>query len=249
MGGEANAIRQETDGIRLIYNRDDVRGPGKNYGVLRRYENVDIRTLYQQKSMFYKCVKRMSDIILSLAALVILSPVFLVTAAAIKLEDGGPVFFSGKRYGKDLEYFRMLKFRSMCVDAEARLKEVLRDADKNGLAFKIDDEPRITKVGKFIRRTSIDELPQLWNVLKGEMSLVGPRPISTTDKEEDPYEMQRWTVRPGLTCTWQVCGRADVPWNEWVEMDLEYIVNMCVSEDLKLIFRTFGAVVKGNGAR
>ena len=248
MGGEANAIRQETDGIRLIYNRDDVRGPGKNYGVLRRYENVDIRTLYQQKSMFYKCVKRMSDIILSLAALVILSPVFLVTAAAIKLEDGGPVFFSGKRYGKDLEYFRMLKFRSMCVDAEARLKEVLRDADKNGLAFKIDDDPRITKVGKFIRRTSIDELPQLWNVLKGEMSLVGPRPISTTDKE-DPYEMQRWTVRPGLTCTWQVCGRADVPWNEWVEMDLEYIVNMCVSEDLKLIFRTFGAVVKGNGAR
>ena len=212
-------------------------------------DRYHMQAVYQKKNPAYLKLKRGMDILLSAAALVFLAPVFLFTALAIKLEDGGPVFFSGKRYGKDLEYFRMLKFRSMCVDAEARLKEVLRDADKNGLAFKIDDEPRITKVGKFIRRTSIDELPQLWNVLKGEMSLVGPRPISTTDKEEDPYEMQRWTVRPGLTCTWQVCGRADVPWNEWVEMDLEYIVNMCVSEDLKLIFRTFGAVVKGNGAR
>lgn len=216
---------------------------------LRRYERMDIKKIYEQKSILYKGWKRGFDIAASALALVVLSPVFLITALAIKLEDGGPVFFSGKRYGKDLEYFQMLKFRSMCVDAEARLKEVLKEEDRNGMAFKIEDDPRITRVGRFIRRTSIDELPQLINILKGEMSLVGPRPISTTDRDEDPYEMQRWVVRPGLTCTWQVSGRADVPWEEWVEMDLDYIAHMGVWEDLKLIFKTFGAVARGDGAR
>lgn len=222
---------------------------GKQYEVFRKYEGMDIKLIYRQKSVTYKFLKRIFDIMASTLALIILSPVFLITAIAIKIEDGGPVFFSGKRYGKDLKYFQMLKFRSMCVDAEARLKDVLKEKDKNGMAFKIDNDPRITRVGKFIRRTSIDELPQFWNVLKGEMSLVGPRPISTTDKEEDAYEMQRWAVRPGLTCIWQVCGRADVPWSEWVEMDLDYIVNMSLLEDLRLIFKTFGAVVRGDGAR
>lgn len=250
MSAEASAIKQDSNEIRLIY-RDETATEKlvikKN--IVRQYEGIDMKEIYRHKSIGYKCMKRIFDIVVSALALVILSPVFLVTAIAIKLEDGGPVFFSGKRYGRDLRYFQMLKFRSMCVDAEERLKEILKDDDKNGMAFKIDDDPRITKVGRFIRRTSIDELPQLWNVLKGEMSLVGPRPISTTDKEEDPYDMQRWIVQPGLTCIWQVCGRADVPWDEWVEMDLRYIANMSIYEDLKLIFKTFGAVIKGDGAR
>ena len=250
MGAEASAIKQDSNEILLIYRGEAITEKlAVKKGTVRQYEGVDIKEIYQQKSLRYKYTKRIVDIAISALALVVLSPVFVITAIAIKLEDGGPIFFSGKRYGKDLKYFPMLKFRSMCVDAEEKLKEILKDADKNGMAFKIDDDPRITRVGKFIRRTSIDELPQLWNVLKGEMSLVGPRPISTTDKEEDPYDMQRWTVQPGLTCIWQVCGRADVPWDEWVEMDLDYIVNMSMIEDLKLIFRTCGAVVKGDGAR
>ncbi|MCM1135499.1 MAG: sugar transferase [Clostridium sp.] len=245
-----NTLSRESDRGRLFYLPGAAPDKGEKEGrASRKYEGVDIAEVYRQKSGAYKSAKRAFDIAASALALVVLSPVFLITAAAIKLEDGGPVFFAGRRYGRDLQYFHMLKFRSMCVDAEERLKDVLKEGDKNGMAFKINDDPRITKVGKFIRRTSIDELPQLWNVLKGEMSLVGPRPISTTDKEEDAYDMQRWAVRPGLTCTWQVCGRADVPWEDWVEMDLDYIVNMSMAEDMKLIFKTFGAVVKGNGAR
>ncbi len=192
MGAEASAIKQDSNEILLIYRGEAITEKlAVKKGTVRQYEGVDIKEIYQQKSLRYKYTKRIVDIAISALALVVLSPVFVITAIAIKLEDGGPIFFSGKRYGKDLKYFPMLKFRSMCVDAEEKLKEILKDADKNGMAFKIDDDPRITRVGKFIRRTSIDELPQLWNVLKGEMSLVGPRPISTTDKEEDPYDMQR----------------------------------------------------------
>ena len=125
---------------------------------------------------------------------------------------------------------------------------VITENDKNGMAFKIKDDPRMTKMGKFMRRTSIDELPQLFNVLKGEMSLVGPRPIQTTTTEGDPYDMQRWCVKTGITCIWQVCGRADVPWDEWVEMDLRYIEGMSLMKDLKLLAYTVKAVLHKGGA-
>ena len=216
--------------------------------VIRAYTGIDMREVYQTKPMSYKAMKRVMDIIVSGLGMVILSPIFLIVAIAIKMEDGGPVIFSGQRYGKDLKYFPMHKFRSMCVDAEARTEEVIRDDDKNGMAFKIKDDPRITKVGRFMRKTTLDELPQLWNVFKGQMSLVGPRPIQTTDKEGDAYEMQRWVVKPGITCFWQVCGRAEVPWDEWVEMDLRYINEMSMKTDIKLIFKTFGAVFWAKGA-
>lgn len=216
--------------------------------VIRAYAGIDMREVYQKKPLSYKAVKRFLDITVSGLGLVILSPVFLVAAVMIKMEDGGPVIFSGQRYGKDLKYFPMHKFRSMCVDAEAKVNEVISEEDKNGMAFKIKDDPRITKVGRFMRKTTLDELPQLWNVFKGQMSLVGPRPIQTTDKEGNAYEMQRWVVKPGITCFWQVCGRAEVPWDEWVEMDLKYIDEMSLGTDLKLLFRTFGAVFGGKGA-
>ena len=215
---------------------------------IRQYVGVNMKKIYRNKPTSYKIAKRLMDIFGSSVAILLFSPVFLGTAIAIKLEDGGPIIYSGQRYGKDLKYFTMHKFRSMCVDAEKKTKAVLTDADKNGLAFKIKDDPRITKVGKFIRRTSIDELPQFWNVLKGQMSLVGPRPIQTTDKKIDPYEKQRWVVKPGITCIWQVCGRAEVPWDEWVEMDLKYIKEMSLWMDIKLMLTTVTAILKKNGA-
>ena len=210
---------------------------------------LDIKEVYNAKSKVYKLCKRVFDIVASVLALVILSPILLLTALAIKLEDGGPVIFSADRYGKDLQYFKMYKFRSMCVGAEEKLQEVIRERDKNGMAFKIENDPRITRVGRFIRKTSIDELPQLLNIIKGEMSIVGPRPIATTDKKMTPYERQRWTVSPGLTCYWQISGRSFVPWDEWVDMDIKYIENMSVLEDLKIIIKTIPAVIKGSGAR
>jgi lipopolysaccharide/colanic/teichoic acid biosynthesis glycosyltransferase len=217
--------------------------------VERHHVGQDMREVYRKKPLAYKFIKRLFDIVSSLCALILLSPLFLVVAILIKKEDGGPVFFTAMRYGKDMKRFPMHKFRSMCVDAEAKLKEVLKEEDKNGMAYKIDNDPRITKIGNFLRRTSIDELPQLLNVLKGEMSIVGPRPIGTTDMEEDPYDMQRYTVRPGLTCIWQVSGRVDVPWDEWVEMDLDYIEQMSIPLDLKLIWQTFSVVIAQDGSR
>ena len=216
--------------------------------VIREFEGVHMKSVYLNKPLYYKVIKRVFDIFASSLLLVVLSPLFLIVAAAIKKEDGGKVIYSGLRWGKDFKYFPMHKFRSMCVDAEARTNEVVTESDKNGMAFKVKDDPRITKVGRFIRKTSIDELPQLFNVFKGQMSMVGPRPIQTTSDEGDPYDLQRWCVKPGLTCYWQVCGRDEVPWDEWVEMDLKYINEMSFATDIKLLFKTIGAVLRHEGA-
>lgn len=217
--------------------------------VIRAYEGIDMKEVYQKKPLFYKAVKRLFDIIASALLLIIFSPLFLVVAILIKKEDGGPVIFSGMRWGKDFKYFPMHKFRSMCVNAESRTNEVLSIDDRNGMAFKIKDDPRITKIGRWLRKSSVDELPQLWNVFKGQMSMVGPRPIQTTSETGDPYDFQRWCVKPGITCYWQVSGRALVPWEEWVEMDLRYISEMSVLTDLKLMWKTVSAVLKRNGAK
>lgn len=247
--GNAEGIRNRNFSYRTFFDDNGVRIARDAGGkVIRAYEGIDMREIYRKKPLSYKLLKRLSDILVAGLGLTALSPVFLVMAIAIKAEDGGPVIFSGQRWGKDLKYFPMHKFRSMCVGAESRTNEVISDNDKNGMAFKIKDDPRITRIGRFMRRTTLDELPQLWNVFKGQMSLVGPRPIQTTDKEGDAYEMQRWTVKPGITCYWQVCGRAEVPWDEWVEMDLKYIDEMSMRTDLKILFKTLGAVLGGKGA-
>lgn len=217
--------------------------------VIRAYEGIDMKQVYANKPLLYKAIKRLFDIIASGLILIALSPLFLVVAILIKREDGGPVIYSGMRWGKDFKFFPMHKFRSMCVNAEARTNEVLSSDDKNGMAFKIKDDPRITKIGRWLRKSSVDELPQFWNVFKGQMSIVGPRPIQTTSETGDPYDFQRWCVKPGITCYWQVCGRAEVPWEEWVEMDLRYIMEMSVLTDLKLMFKTVTAVLRRNGAK
>ena len=217
--------------------------------VIRHYEGIDMKEVYRKKPLVYKAVKRLFDIAASVLILIVLSPLFLILAILIKIEDGGPVFYSGMRWGKDLKYFPMHKFRSMCVDAEAKTNDVLKENEKNGMAFKIKDDPRITKIGRFLRKTSLDELPQFWNVLKGEMSIVGPRPIQTISEKGDPYELQRWCVKPGITCYWQVSGRGGIPWEKWVEMDLRYITEMSILTDLKLMLQTVPVTLKKSGAR
>lgn len=212
-------------------------------------DRSNMRAVYERKSLVYKFFKRFLDILLSGVALVCLSPVFLVTAIAIKLEDGGPAFFTQPRAGKDMKPFKMYKFRSMYVNADEKLRDLLKDNEQTGHAFKIKNDPRITKVGKFIRKVSIDELPQLINIIKGDMSIVGPRPILTWQMEEcSDYEKQRLIVRPGLTCYWQIGGRANIEWDEWVELDLNYIRDMSLWTDIKMIVKTVPAVFESEGA-
>lgn len=218
---------------------------------------MDVQALQQEnvlcdsmeKRNLYHFVKRLCDITLSLAALIILFPLFLMIALVIKLEDGGNVIYVQERTGHHGKAFRMYKFRSMCQNAEKIHKELLDKNELDGPAFKMKDDPRVTRVGRFIRRTSIDELPQLINIIKGEMSIVGPRPLPTYEaKQCNEYQNQRLLVKPGLTCYWQCCGRNDIPFDEWIEMDLRYIREAGILTDLKLIFMTVGAVIRSDGA-
>jgi lipopolysaccharide/colanic/teichoic acid biosynthesis glycosyltransferase len=218
-------------------------------GVCRTAKHENIKEVYANKSRAYIFAKRFFDILLAGTALIVLSPVFLITGIAIKLEDRGPVFFTQPRAGKDLVPFKMYKFRSMYVNADAKLKEMMANNEQTGHAFKIKNDPRITKVGKVIRRLSIDELPQLINIVKGDMSIVGPRPILVFQMEEcDAYDRQRLTVQPGLTCYWQIGGRANIKWDQWVELDLNYVEDMSLWTDFKMIVKTVPAIFGGDGA-
>lgn len=210
-------------------------------------DRENMKLVRDGKPLYYKVLKRAADIVLSSGALVILSPVMLGAAIAIIVEDGRPVIYAAPREGIDGKPFKMYKFRSMYRDAESKLKELLEQNEQTGPAFKIENDPRITKVGDFIRKTSIDELPQLVNIIKGEMSIVGPRAIQRT-KEYTAYEEQRLLVKPGLTCYWQVMGRSRIDWEDWVELDLDYIQDMSLWTDIKIIAKTFGAVLRGDGS-
>ncbi|MDF2013278.1 sugar transferase [Priestia megaterium] len=188
----------------------------------------------------YLRFKRFIDIIGSIIGLIILSPVFIVVMILIKVEDPrGPIFFKQVRVGKGGSEFYMYKFRSMIVDAEEKLGELLTLNQVSGAMFKMKDDPRVTRIGRFIRKTSIDELPQLWNVFKGEMSLVGPRPPLLREVNEyTNYQMQRLLVTPGCTGIWQASARSSVGFEEMVEMDLYYIRNRNFVLDVKIIFKT-----------
>ena len=206
---------------------------------LREYEVIE-----PKEGPVYMFCKRAMDIIGSLAGLILLSPLLLIIAIAIKIEDPkGSIFFAQQRCGKDNKLFPMYKFRSMVSNAEELLEELMEHNEMDGPVFKIKDDPRITKVGKFIRKTSVDELPQLFNILMGDMSIVGPRPaIPHEVAEYDDYHKQRLLVKPGLTCIWQVSGRNSIGFDEWMEMDLEYITTRNLWIDIKLIFKTVGVL-------
>lgn len=191
----------------------------------------------------YEVIKRLIDVICSFLGVVVLSPLFIIIAIIIKATSKGPVFFSQKRVGKNGKEFDMYKFRSMVVNAEELKEKLASQNEMSGPMFKMKDDPRVTKVGKFIRKTSIDELPQLWNVIKGDMSLVGPRP--SLPKEVAQFEewmYKRLEVKPGLTCYWQVSGRNNIDFEDWMKLDIKYVEERSTWVDIKLIFKTVGVL-------
>ncbi|MBS2031469.1 MAG: sugar transferase [Deltaproteobacteria bacterium] len=194
-------------------------------------------------------VKRLFDIVASAFALWVLLPFFAVVIAAIKLTSKGPIFFKQQRVGLNGKPFHMLKFRSMVVNAEALLAGLQAQNEQTGPVFKMRRDPRITRVGRFIRKYSIDELPQLINVLRGDMSIVGPRPpVPSEVARYEPWQRRRLSVRPGLTCIWQVSGRNQISFEEWMYLDMRYIDHWSLTQDLELIVRTVPVVLTGRGA-
>jgi exopolysaccharide biosynthesis polyprenyl glycosylphosphotransferase len=198
-------------------------------------------------------IKRAIDFMLSLLLLIAVAPVLLLTAILIKLTSPGPVFFVQRRIGLNKRVFHIYKFRTMVADAEKKLRDVEHLNEVSGPVFKIKNDPRITPVGKFLRKTSIDELPQLFNILNGDMSLVGPRPLQVRDYEllteaGEDWQRCRFSVRPGITCLWQVSGRSSLPFHKWMELDLQYVRNWSLWLDVQILAKTIPAVFRGTGA-
>jgi exopolysaccharide biosynthesis polyprenyl glycosylphosphotransferase len=194
--------------------------------------------------------KRAVDIIVSAALILLLLPLFMLTAIAIRLTSRGPAMFVQKRLGLNKRHFGIYKFRTMVVDAEKRQREIEHLNEVSGPVFKIKNDPRITPLGRFLRKTSIDELPQLLNVLKGDMSLVGPRPLPIRDYQgfNEDWQRRRFSVRPGITCLWQIGGRSSISFEKWMELDLQYIDKWSLALDLEILVKTIPAVLRGSGA-
>ncbi|CDZ23672.1 bacterial sugar transferase family protein [[Clostridium] cellulosi] len=201
-------------------------------------------------SYTYNVLKRFFDILLSVIGLIILSPVFLIISIIIKLTSPGPVLYKHKRVGYMGEEIEIYKFRSMVVDSDNFEKYFTKEQMKHFKEnFKLENDPRITKIGKFLRKSSLDELPQLINIIKGQMSIVGPRPIVKDEvKKYGIYADTYFSVKPGLTGLWQVCGRSNTTYEERVQLDVKYVQNRSLLNDLKIILKTFGAVVTSKGA-
>ena len=206
--------------------------------------------VYPNSNPLYLVPKRLFDIIISGLALILLSPVMLLTAFAIKIEDPkGSVFYNAPRGGKDGVPFMCRKYRSMCSNADEIKASLMAQNEMSGPVFKIANDPRVTKVGHFIRKTSIDELPQLFNVFAGQMSLVGPRPLPIAEAEAVTgiYKV-REKVKPGITCIWQVSGRNNIDFDDWMKLDMEYVQKQSLLFDLKLLLMTVPAVLSNRGA-
>ncbi|MEM7356968.1 MAG: sugar transferase [Acidobacteriota bacterium] len=195
-------------------------------------------------------LKRLVDVVISAIALIVLSPVLVAVALAILIDSGRPILFVQERVGLNRKVFKIFKFRTMAVDAEQRLDELEHLNEASGAAFKMQRDPRVTRVGRLLRKLSLDELPQLFNVLEGDMSLVGPRPLPVRDVNNIGIEWpkRRFSVKPGLTCLWQISGRHEIDFDDWMELDLQYIDNWSLSLDFDILMKTLPAVVGGHGA-
>lgn len=197
----------------------------------------------------YAPLKRSLDIVGAALGIIVLSPVFLILAILVKTSSRGPILYRSERIGYLGKPFTFLKFRSMYADADKRLNELMAQNEKDGPIFKIKNDPRITPIGRTLRRYSLDELPQLFNVLRGEMSLVGPRPPLRREVEQyKPEHLKRLTVLPGCTCYWQIMGRSDLSFEQWMELDLKYIEEMSLMTDIRILIRTPLAILPGKGA-
>ena len=223
-----------------------------NENVAQDISNLSAKTYKDvlAKKKPYKVIKRLADVVLSSIALVVLSPVFAVIALVIKIESKGPVFFKHTRIGKNGKIIKIYKFRSMVINAEELIEkftpEQMKEYKEN---YKLTADPRITKVGGFLRKTSLDELPQLINIIKGELSIIGPRPVVQEELEKYGPNAQKFlSVTPGLTGYWAANGRSSTTYEERMEMELYYVDNMSLCLDLKVFFKTFGAVIKKEGA-
>lgn len=216
---------------------------------------IDVAILEQnfldmyKRNLGYHLLKRLVDVVGSLIGIIVLSPLLLIVALLIKLLSKGPIFFTQKRVGLYGKEFKMYKFRSMIVNAEVELDKIKHRNEMSYPMFKMKDDPRVTSIGKFLRKTSIDELPQLINVLKGEMSLVGPRPNLANEVAMFSVEQKiKLLVKPGLTCYWQVMGRSSIDFDEWMKLDIKYLKERSFWVDLKLIFKTFGVFLGDKNA-
>ena len=227
------------------------------FNIKTKREKQRCQAMIYLRKRYYGIAKRMPpilkrnlDIAIAGSALLALSPLLLATITLIKLESPGAAFFSQIRVGKNGKTFTMWKFRSMYVDAEARKAELERDNEMSGgVLFKMKNDPRITRIGRFIRKFSIDELPQIWNVLCGDMSIVGPRPAIPNEVEQySLQDRQRLRLKPGITCIWQVSGRSDIPFKQQVELDRRYISQTSLMTDITLILKTIPAVITAKGS-
>lgn len=233
--------------VRILPDLDDVKAFAGSQVEL--FDGDCVVTFFRENLIWQLLFKRALDLVVSAVMLVTLSPLLLAVALIIKSTSPGPVFFSQVRLGMNKRKFKLLKFRSMVVDAEQRKGELAALNEQEGPVFKIRNDPRITPVGRWIRKTSIDELPQLFNVLKGEMSLVGPRP--PLPSEVDQYDWlyrRRLSIKPGITCLWQIGGRNNIPFARWMELDREYIENWSIWLDLKILLKTIPVVLLQKGA-
>lgn len=206
-------------------------------------------SVYKPKPV-YDFLKRIFDFLFALIAIILFSPIFLIILIMIKIDDPkGSVIYVSDRVGKNGKIFKFYKFRSMCTDADTKYSDLLCTNETGGPTFKMKDDPRVTRVGKFIRKTSLDELPQLFNIIKGDMSFIGPRPPMLREVESYPdYPMERLSVLGGLSCYWQIMGRSSIDFKGMIELDLKYIKERSIITDVKILFLTIPAVFKGDGA-
>jgi exopolysaccharide biosynthesis polyprenyl glycosylphosphotransferase len=238
----------ESVGINIVYLGDIYRTSNRQgYGSEEMFTELAPE---QDHYIMQRLAKRCVDLICAITGLIIMSPVMLMIAIGIKLTSKGPVLFSQPRYGHRRRLFTIQKFRSMVEDAEAALPDYEHINEADGPHFKIKNDPRVTRFGQFLRSTSLDELPQLWNVLRGEMSMVGPRPMSVRDVSlfSDATLMRRFSVQAGITGLWQVSGRSETGFEEWMALDVQYVQNWSLAMDLRILFRTVGAVLMRSGA-
>ena len=202
-----------------------------------------------RESKAYRVSKRIFDLLLACVALVLLVPIIPLIVVMIKLDTPGPVFFRQNRVGKNGRIFKFYKFRSMHTDAEKRKREIEALNEQDGPIFKVRSDPRVTNVGKFLRRSSLDEIPQIWNVFRGEMSVVGPRPPLPSEVEHyQPWHLKRLEVTPGITCLWQISGRSHLSFNEWMRLDIQYLKRRSFKTDLLILMKTVPAVIARKGA-